>query len=51
MTSVQIAKIDGLSRVQFSVDAARQDQQSLLQRLRQSTLLRSVNSLGATEGE
>ncbi len=51
MTSIQIAKIDGLSRVQFSVDAARQEQQSLLNRLRQSTLLRSVNSLGQAEGE
>ena len=51
MTSVQIAKVDGLSRVQFSVDAARQDHKSLLDRLRQSSLLRSVNSLGPAEGE
>src|SRR5512135_69394 len=51
MTSVQIAKIDGLSRVQFSVDAARQEQTALLNRLRRSTLLRSVNSLGQAEGE
>lgn len=51
MTSVQIAKIDGLSRVLFAVDARRQEQQSLLTRLRQSTLLRSVNSLGPAEGE
>jgi len=51
MTSVQMAKIDGLSRVQFSVDARRQEQQLLLNRLRQSTLLRSVNSLGPAEGE
>lgn len=51
MTSVQIAKINGHSRVQFSVDAARQEQQMLLTRLRQSTLLRSVNSLGQAEGE
>ena len=51
MTSVQIAKINGHSRVQFSVDAARQEQQILLTRLRQSTLLRSVNSLGQAEAE
>ena len=51
MTSVQIAKIDGFSRVLFAVDARRQEQQSLLTRLRQSALLRSVNSLGAAEGE
>lgn len=51
MTSVQIAKIDGFSRVLFSVDARRQEQQSLLTRLRLSTLLRSVNSLGPAEGE
>jgi putative Mg2+ transporter-C (MgtC) family protein len=51
MTSVQVARIDGLSRVQFSVDAGRQEQQSLLNRLRQSTLLRSVNFLGPAEGE
>jgi hypothetical protein len=37
--------------VQFSVDARRQEQQLLLNRLRQSTLLRSVNSLGPAEGE
>jgi putative Mg2+ transporter-C (MgtC) family protein len=51
MTSVQIAKIDDHSRVQFAVDAARQEQTSLLTRLRQSTLLSSVNSLGPAEGE
>ena len=51
MTSVQITKIDGLSRVQFSVDARRQEQHALLDRLRQSNLLRSVNSLGPAEGE
>jgi hypothetical protein len=37
--------------VLFSVDAAGQEQQVLLTRLRQSTLLRSVNSLGQAEGE
>ena len=51
MTSVQVAKIDGFSRVLVAVDARRQEQQLLLTRLRQSTLLRGVNSLGAAEGE
>ena len=51
MQTVQITRIDHSLRMQFSVEASRFEQEALLRVLRQSSALKSIQSLGATEKE
>ena len=51
MQSVQVARTDGLFRVQFTVDATRQEHDLLLGRLRQLASIQRVESLGSHEHE
>jgi len=51
MQTVQVARVDHQSRVQFSVDATRAEHERLLMRLRQIPVARHVECLGAAESE
>jgi putative Mg2+ transporter-C (MgtC) family protein len=51
MQTVQVARVDHHSRVQFSVDATRVEHERLLSRLRQIPIARHVECLGAAEME
>jgi putative Mg2+ transporter-C (MgtC) family protein len=51
MQTVHISRIDHLSRVQFTVDAVPRDQESVLQRLRQSHAFTRVLSIATAEPE
>ena len=51
MQTVQVARVDHHSRVQFSVDATRAEHERLLSRLRQIPVARHVECLGASEAE
>jgi putative Mg2+ transporter-C (MgtC) family protein len=51
MQTVQVARVDHHSRVQFTVDATRVEHERLLSRLRQIPVARHVECLGAAESE
>jgi putative Mg2+ transporter-C (MgtC) family protein len=51
MQTVQVARVDHQSRVQFSVDATRAEHEHLLARLRQIPVARHVECLGVSETE
>ncbi len=51
MQTVQVARVDHHSRVQFSVDATRVEHERLLTRLRQIPVARQVECLGSSEAE
>lgn len=51
MESVQIGRSDGDFRVNFAIDATRKEHQSLLQRLRESSIFKRVGHLGEREAE
>ena len=51
MQTVQVARVDHHSRVQFSVDATRVEHERLLSRLRQIPVAQHVQCLGTSEAE
>ncbi len=51
MQTVQVARLDHYSRVQFSVDATHAEHERLLARLRQIPVARHVECLGSSESE
>jgi putative Mg2+ transporter-C (MgtC) family protein len=51
MQMVRLARFEGGARVQFTVEASRNEHEALLRRLRQIPTLQSVQMLGASESE
>jgi putative Mg2+ transporter-C (MgtC) family protein len=51
MAMIRVERVNDHARVQFAIDAARQDHRDLLDQLRQSSVLRSVTLLGAIAQE
>ncbi len=51
MQSVQVSRVDNAARVQFTVDATRNEHNALYQKLRQSAAIQRVQSLGVPEQE
>jgi putative Mg2+ transporter-C (MgtC) family protein len=51
MQTIQVGRTDGHSRVQFTVEATRAELDTLFHKLRQSSVLTRVESLGAPESE